>query len=648
MMYSAIEEYQRPEVIQKCYWPLLDLAESGVPLGIELSGLTLEIIQAIDPEWVKSFRNLLSESKIELVGSGYSQIIGPIVPHEVNQWNQSLGVKTYLEILGCQPRIALVNEMAYSASMIPHYIDAGYEAIIMEWNNPHRVHPEWNPEWRYHPQRAKGLKDECIIIIWSDSIAFQKYQRCIHQEAKVDDHVSFLKTHSRENNRYYPLYTADAEIFNFRPNRYESEAELTDKDDWKIVREVYARLKSEKWSQLVFPSDVLKNMKSSQSNNLISLESPEQPIPVKKQEKYNIIRWALTGRGDLEINTICYRYYKALISNHTEDAEQWRELCYLWSSDFRTHLTQRRWEEYGSRLLRKIKELDPNESGSLESANSTVLLPIIEGDVKITEGEFYLRASNSAVSTLFNKRKGLAIKSCVFHDISSESLFGTLDHGYYDDISYSSDYFSGHGVIEALGEHKITDLGSIASPSVSRNKNLNLIEIKAGKAFEDKFRRSIILEEDGITLRKTIALSHRYKARIHPFIFTLNESAWDTNTLTFSCHNGHKELEEFMLRDKEIDHTQSFSLLITAKQGFGATGGIIEIKDKDKRLTFQHDQTLSALIPYLVFKPVNGGKYFIRLIYSAQEIDETFVESDTMNTYQIQAKINIKASRIES
>jgi len=43
LMYSSIEEEQRREVVEKCYSPLLELAEDGIPIGIELSGKTLEI-----------------------------------------------------------------------------------------------------------------------------------------------------------------------------------------------------------------------------------------------------------------------------------------------------------------------------------------------------------------------------------------------------------------------------------------------------------------------------------------------------------------------------------------------------------------------------------------------------------------------------
>ena len=48
--YSSIEEEQRPEIIRRCYWPLLHLARKyDLPFGIEATGYTLEAIAVVDP-----------------------------------------------------------------------------------------------------------------------------------------------------------------------------------------------------------------------------------------------------------------------------------------------------------------------------------------------------------------------------------------------------------------------------------------------------------------------------------------------------------------------------------------------------------------------------------------------------------------------
>jgi len=77
----------------------------------------------------------------------------------------------------------------------------------------------------------------------------------------------------------------------------------------------------------------------------------------------------------------------------------------------------------------------------------------------------------------------------------------------------------------------------------------------------------------------------------------------------------------------EIYHAQTLSSLISAKHGLGATEGLVFVGDKEKKMTFCHDQTKSAVIPSVHFLPLGDGQYFLRLKYSAQEVDETFNES---------------------
>jgi hypothetical protein len=51
------------------------------------------------------------------------------------------------------------------------------------------------------------------------------------------------------------------------------------------------------------------------------------------------------GRDDIAINAACQRIYAALKKQGAPDAD-WRELYRLWASDFRTHITEARWQNY--------------------------------------------------------------------------------------------------------------------------------------------------------------------------------------------------------------------------------------------------------------------------------------------------------------
>ena len=171
---SSIEEERRAEVIARCYWPLLRLAERYGPIGMEVSGYTLDEIAARDPEWIGRAKSLIGQGRIELIGSGYSQMIGPLVPARVTEENLRLGHEIYQRLLNTKPRVALINEQAYAAGLVGLYRDAGYDAIIMDCENPAAGHPEWTPETHYLPQRALGADGRDIALIWSNTTLFQQ------------------------------------------------------------------------------------------------------------------------------------------------------------------------------------------------------------------------------------------------------------------------------------------------------------------------------------------------------------------------------------------------------------------------------------------------------------------------------------------
>ena len=127
-----------------------------MPVAVEAGALTLELIAGLDPRWLERLRALLRAGRAEYVASGYSQIIGPLVPAAVNARNLDLGRRVAARLLGVEPELWLVNEMAWSGGLAALYREAGARAVIMEWNNAWHAHPEWDPRWRWHWQRAQG------------------------------------------------------------------------------------------------------------------------------------------------------------------------------------------------------------------------------------------------------------------------------------------------------------------------------------------------------------------------------------------------------------------------------------------------------------------------------------------------------------
>ena len=107
LAFSSIEESERSVVIEHCYWPLLALAATHGPIGIEATGYTLEEIETRDPAWIRRLRDLIQAGKAELIGSGYAQLIGPLVPAKLVAANLKIGNDVYRHLLGVSPRGAL-------------------------------------------------------------------------------------------------------------------------------------------------------------------------------------------------------------------------------------------------------------------------------------------------------------------------------------------------------------------------------------------------------------------------------------------------------------------------------------------------------------------------------------------------------------
>ena len=347
LAFSSIEEERRAAVIAHCYWPLLRLAERIGPLGLEMSGYTLEEIAARDPAWIAAAKDLIAAGRIELIGSGYSQMIAPLVPARVTAENLRLGLEAYQKYLGVRPKLALVNEQAYASGLVPLYRDAGFDGLIMDFDNPAAAHPEWHPETQFLPQRAMGPDGQTIALLWSNTTLFQQMQRLAHGDIALGSYAAFVRGKHGDTPRALCLYASDAEIFDFRPGRFRTEEKLSHVSEWAKLEQGFAAVIAD-GAIMTAPSKIFSLKSAPHAGQSLSLESPACPVPVKKQRKYNLARWAVTGRDNTAINAACQRIYEGMLAD--EANANWKELCYLWASDFRTHLTEKRWTALCARL----------------------------------------------------------------------------------------------------------------------------------------------------------------------------------------------------------------------------------------------------------------------------------------------------------
>ena len=607
--FSSIEEEQRGEVIERCYWPLLDLAANHGPIGIEITGFTLEEIAARDPEWIGRARALIANGKIELIGSGYAQLIGPLVPARVTEENLKIGNEIYQRLLGLQPKLALINEQAYSAGLVGLYLDAGYRAILMDWDNPGSQHPEWAAETRYLPQQSVGSDGRVIDLLWTSTVAFQKLQRFAHGDISLEDYVDYIRTRRAKTERTLCVYASDAEIFDFRPGRYKTEEKIAGTGEWNRMAQAIARLAQDEDFQLVAPGEALNLRDSRDAGQRLHLQSAACPVPVKKQRKYALARWAVTGRDDMGVNTACQRIHDGLVAQGA-DQSAWKELCYLWSSDFRTHITESRWVKF-------CKRLRDAEARWAVAMNAPAPSP--QGGA--VESRF-IDIETPMLKARLDRRRGLAIESLQFKGQDAPAI-GGLRHGHFDDIALQADWYTGDCVFEAPGEHKVTDLewceAHVWKDAFGDTLAFARIETPLGP-IEKTLR--FAAREPRLEFDVTFDWKEWGRGSLRLGHFTLLPGLFEWPKLSLTTHNGGKEKETFSLNGHVVDHGAAVSFLVSSSHGIGMTEGWAELGDEKNRVRIEVDRATAPLLGLLTHRRA-AGSVFCQLQLSALELDET-------------------------
>lgn len=618
LAFSSIEAEARGDVINACYWPLLRFAETlDCVIGIEMTGWTLQQLNRLDPSWVDHFRALLAQKKCELIGSGWTQLIGPLVPYEVNRWNQVLGIQAYEQILGVKPTLVLVNEMAFSTGMVDVYAQAGYTGMVMERNNVRMALGIEHTLITETPTHALGSQNTVLPVLWSDSTLFQRLQRYVHGDITLNDYVSDVKKHVISDQTVLPIYSNDAEVFDYRPGRFASESTMHPEGEWARLIHVCQHL-GLTW---LSPSEALVQQQVLMMYRPQKLTSWTQPIPVKKQAKYNLNRWAIAGRDNLWINTMCHRIYQVLTENGSDSQHDWQELCELWASDLRTHITAKRWQATLDRLSDVSHRLNLSEYGLQKS------VPLVEASVKGVHIEqdsegIYWTIKTSLVHVVLNVRRGLTIHSLGFRSQQFEPIIGTLSQGYFNTIELSADFYSGGFLMELPGEGvRVTDLNFV-QPTV-RQQGSSLLLSAVTNTFLGPIEKILTLDlkTEKLSITYDMCAIQRPRGIVRVGILTLIPESWVT-PLTLRCVNGGPVSECFEM-DREVHYGHAVSTLVSSTTGLGATDGKLQIIDVSGRmLSLTWNPAQCAAVPMLKHR-MTSEHPLTRILFSLSEIDDT-------------------------
>ncbi|MBN1054455.1 alpha-amylase [Clostridium botulinum] len=705
LAFSSIPQEQYALAIDRCYWPMIDILEKfeNIKFGLEFTGYTLEKIKEVDYTFIEKLKELHSKGKCEFLGSGMSQAIFPLIPEKVNVKNIEIGNKLYEEILGVVPITGYVNEQSYSDGIAEIYSVNEYENLVMEYENSNLFN-KYPKEFKYKSHKVKAGEGE-LNLVWNSSIAFQKLQRYAFGQITEDDYLEYLNSNFDENkDRALCLYGSDLEIFDYKPGNYDWFYSPKGSDEMDRLYHIFEFLNNSDRFEFVLPKDVAKQ---NNSNEFISISTAQYPLVCKKQPKYNVVRWAVSGLQNAKMNTQCNRVYKDLtfLSKFNKDDEvMWKNLCLLYGSDYRTKTTESKFTEYHSLLgktemlieeqLDLVEKFNENEyafclintnehiiedkfiyecvvkfkqgqifkdechllindikvnfqfedieyyrDGSIRSCKVVMELPVIEPQEKIygkfvkginCAGNIQYRIKDNVIETEkvkieFSTSKKGTIEKLILNDISDNSILGSIKHGYYDDITYSVDYFSGHTILREKSLNQITDLdkSNIIYPDKDDKFNIRVpIKSKVNGEFGDIWKIYYIYINQS---RIDIEYNFRFKD-ICPIFFrtgilTFNPECFNIDTLRYKTHNGGK-MEEYQLNSKEFNQTDMISLNISANSCMGATDEKFIIGDDKKEVVIQRDNSLLYTVPMLEYREIDD-KYIMRLYHSLSETDDT-------------------------
>jgi hypothetical protein len=639
LSFSSIDEHLYRDVIKKCYWPLLDIPKKlGIKINIESSASTLKKIKLLDSRFIDALKELTSENLVEFVGSGYAQSIFPLFPCELNELNLKRAREVYQDILNYDPSIALVNEMCFSQGLVDLYLADGYKGIVTDIDNVQAKHSKRKLRDYQFISNIDNTKK--IGVIWSDSVSFQQFQRYVHGENNLTDYSSFIDKFYETSSKYIPIYSNDAEVFNFRPGRFETE-QIIECDEWKKIYNLLNLLQRKYKFRFDLAKNILKSLNQQPSKTLKNPTSILNPIIVKKQPKYNINRWTLTGRNDQFQNKMSYLLFNQLLAGKIpKTRKNIDKLLAFTSSDLRTHVTDKRWIKHTKELENFLVSNNIKIPQKKFFRGEPAIRSLAEIDPKTPQIKFeeekYMSIKNKNLKLKLNLNKGGAINELAFKSQGFKPSIISMPAGTFEDIEHGVDYFSGLLVAEFLTKRKKhTDLKKLEPKFSCSQSDFKIIFQQSLQYFE--MQKIFTIPHDS----EKVFVEYRFK-NIKPFVgyvrvgnFILNSTNQQIKKI--STKLGSKNYETFTLNNF-VDHTKPVSTFISSNSGIPASDGVTKIffLKNNSGLQFEYDINESYGIPMILNKKI-GSKNFLRLTYSLREFDDTA----KMNSAILPIKISI-------
>lgn len=622
--FSSIEVTDRPEVIRKSYWPLVDLARNtGLPQGIEISGSTLRVVAQLDPAWISATRRLVDDGLVEILASGFSQIIGPLAPAAINVMNIARGDDVYREIFGFSPQVFYVPEQTVSRGIVNLLSDQGYRSLVLEKEN---FMLAGIPHDRLRGTTSLAGKNSDVTVLWNSSKLFQALQRFVGGQYEELHYRSVLEKEIVDGNLASCIYGSDAEVFGFQVSRHPHEAEVHERD-WEKVAEAF-EISKQVGFEWRLPTKVLDTVENSPSD--VQPFSIQHQIVTKKQAKYNVGRWAVCGRNSYDFNSRCFELARESFQKPAHEAEQNNQesLLRLWGSDYRTHITPSRWLGVASELEHRT-----NYRNIVHSSERSIGISVVEGSsIRVNhQGGAYVSLA---------RRRGLSLDEFGLQDATGKGqpVLGNCAFGKLEGIENQADFYSGSLTWEPLSSARHTDFDFDPKGEVVEISP-NVFELLGGnKKFSFRKQVTFFPEEAEVGFRWEIYWKEREPGSLRAGYVTFSPQPLESK-LTFSTHNGGTEIETFDVGSKAFNMGQQVSSQVTSLSGFGLTEGIVEVATSDARAIIRIDPDSLGCLGLAQLRTDNQSRV-LRICFSLQEANETRHPFDNMVT-EFGYRINI-------
>ena len=347
--YSSIPKESFHEIIDSCYWPILDAVKNfNFKTGIEFPMNTLKKIREIDPLFIEELKNLIKQKKCEFIFSGKEQIISSLVPKEINERNLIDGFNEIKRIFPIRPQIAYVHEQIFSNGLIPIYLKSKfknimiiYETALQTWN--------LNKKQNFFPIKIKSNEGQ-LNVIWNSRNAYQNFQKYVSGKTKKHAYLDFILKNKKLEDTCFPFYGSDMEIFGYKNPVLGLKG---NRDGVKRFYDILDEIKKYNELDFVLPSDLMNIFPPSKT---IKICSAKYPILGKKEESV-VTRWAVCGRDNSKSNSICYQAFKKIKTLDSLRSESLNlknsylsELVDCWGSDYRTHTEEGKFQHFNKNI----------------------------------------------------------------------------------------------------------------------------------------------------------------------------------------------------------------------------------------------------------------------------------------------------------